>query len=85
MTVMQNHTLQFISLEKDLGIIFNSRLSFDAHINDKVSNANKILGLIRGTFAILNDVTLVQLYKAFVRPHLQFYYCVWPPSLKKCI
>ena len=33
--VVQNHTLQFISQEKDLGVIFHSRLSFDAHINEK--------------------------------------------------
>ena len=32
--VMQSHILQFISQEKDLGVIFNSRLSYDAHIND---------------------------------------------------
>ena len=51
--VMQNRTLQFISQEKDLGVIFNSKLSFDAHINDKVSKANKIMGLIRRTFTFL--------------------------------
>ena len=63
---MQIHALQFMSKEKDLGIIFNPGLSFDAHINDKVSNLDKILGLIRRTFAILNEVTPVQLCRAFV-------------------
>ena len=43
MTAMLNHTLDFMSLEKHLVIVFYSRLSFDAHINDKVSKANKIL------------------------------------------
>ena len=38
--VVQNRTLKYISQEKDLGVIFNSRLPFDAHINDK---ADKIL------------------------------------------
>ena len=32
--VMQDHTLLFISQENDLGVIFNSRLSVDAYIND---------------------------------------------------
>ena len=45
--VLQNHTLQFISRERDLWVILNSRLSFDANINDNVSKANKTLGLIR--------------------------------------
>ena len=81
--VMQNHTLQFISQEKDLGVIFNYRLSFDAHINDNVSN--KILGLIRRTFTFQDEVTLEQLYRAFVCPYLEFSTCVWSPSLKKHI
>ena len=83
--VMQNHTLQFISQKKDLEVIFNFRLSFDAHINDKVSNANKILGLIIRTSTFLDEVTLGQLNKAFVRSHLEFSNCVWSPSLSKHI
>ena len=41
--VKQNHTFRFISKEKDLAIIFNSRLSFDpfCYHNGKVSKANK--------------------------------------------
>ena len=70
--VKQKHTLQFISQVKDLGVIFYYRLSFDAHINDKVSKGSKILGLIRKTFTCLDEVTPVQLYRAFVRPHLEF-------------
>ena len=68
-----------------LWVIFNSRLSFDAHINDKVSKTNKTLGLISPTNAILNEVALVQLHKEFVRPHLDFSNCVWSPSLKNYI
>ena len=85
MTVTHNNTLQFISQEKDLGVIFNSRLSFDSHINDKVSKANKILGLTRSTFTILNEVTLEKLYKAFVRHHLKFSNCILSPSLENNI
>ena len=58
--VRQNHTLQFISQENDLEVIFNSRLPFDAHISDKVSKGNKILGLIRKTSTCLDVVTPVQ-------------------------
>ena len=68
-----------------LGVIFNSRLSFDAHINDKVSKANKILVLVRRTSTFLDEVTLAQLYKAFVRYRLEFSNCVWSPSLKNIL
>ena len=60
--VMQNHTLQFMSQEKYLGVIFYSKLSFDAYVNVKVTKASKILGLIRRTFTILNEVTFVALH-----------------------
>ena len=53
------------------GVIFNCRLSFDAHIDDKVSKANKILGLIRRTSTLLDEVTLAQLHKAFERPFFE--------------
>ena len=71
---MQNQALQFISQEKDLGVIFISIMSLDAHVNDNVSN--KILGLIRRPFTCLDEVTLVQLYEPFVGPHLKFLNCV---------
>ena len=80
---MQIHTFQFICQVKDLGVIFNSRLSFDAHINDKVCKANEILELIRRTFAFFDELTLVQLYEAFVGPHLGL--SNWSPSLRKNI
>ena len=60
--IMQSYLAVHIPGEK-LGVIFNSRLSIDAHISDKVSKASKILGLIRA-ITILNQVTLEQLYKA---------------------
>ena len=74
MTVMQNHTLQSISQENDLGV-FNSRLSFDACINDKFDKASKTLGLISRNITIRYDVTLVQLHRAFDRPYLELSNC----------
>ena len=79
--IMQSYLAVHIPGER-LEVIFNSRLSIDAHISDKVIKASKILGLIR-TITILNQVTLEQLHKAFQRPHLEFSKCVWSSSLKK--
>ena len=60
--VMQNHTLQFISQEKYLGVILNYKMSLDAHINGNISKANEILGIIRRTFTvyILCMVTIIK-------------------------
>ena len=58
---MQNHALHFTSQEKDLGVIFNCRLLFDAHINEKDRKSNKTLEPIERTSTIPNEVTLVLL------------------------
>ena len=51
---MLNHNLEFISDKKDLGVTFDCKLTFEAHINDKVNKANMILGLIRRSFTYLD-------------------------------
>ena len=57
--------------EKDLGVIFDCKLSFDVHIQSAISKANKIVG--RKSFILL--------YKSLVRPHLE-YAKIWFPYLK---
>ena len=36
-----------VSEMKDIGVIVDSELKFDKHINSKIETANKILGIIR--------------------------------------
>ena len=69
--------------EKDLGIIFDKTLKFDLHINSQVSKANKVLGLIRRNFKYLDGPTFNKLYKALVRPHLEYGQTVWFPHLSR--
>ena len=40
--------------EKDLGVIFDGKLSFDAHIQNCISKANRILGIIKRSFSYLD-------------------------------
>ena len=46
-----NHILQ---MEKDLGVLVDSNLSFENHMATKISKANQIVGLIRRSFAFLD-------------------------------
>ena len=71
--------------EKDLGVIFDSKLSFDQHIASCVAKANKVLGLIKRTFQFIDEELLRQLYTTLVRPHLEYAQTVWSPHLKKHI
>ena len=67
--------------EKDLGIIIDDKLNFDAHIDTQVQKANSIMGLIRRTFTFLDGNIFTRLFKALVRPHLEYGHVVWHPSL----
>lgn len=44
------HILETCKEEKDLGVIFDSGLLFDNHINIAISKCNKMLGIIRRSF-----------------------------------
>ena len=69
--------------EKDLGITFDEKLSFDIHINSCINKANKMIGLIKRTFLFLDKDTFNRLYKALVRPHLEYGISIWSPYLKR--
>ena len=74
------HLLDHVEEEKDLGVIVDSQLNFASHIDAKVAKAMAFLGLIRRNFQYLNVHSLLSLYKAFVRPHLEYAQSVWSPS-----
>jgi len=48
---------------KDLGVIIDSKLSFEGHIIGKVNKAYSILGLIKRNFAHVGKESFVLLYK----------------------
>ena len=59
--------------QKHLGLILDSRLSFEKHINGKIIKAKKIVGILKHLSKFLPLRTLDQMYKALVRSH--FDYC----------
>ena len=74
--------LEHVEQERDLGVIIDGDLTFRAHIDSKVNTANAFLGLIRRNFQYLDLESLLRLFKAFVRPHLEYAAVVWSPSLQ---
>ena len=54
-------------------------------MSSKISKANRILGLIWRVFEHKDPDTMIKLYKALVRPHLEYANQVWSPHLKKTI
>ena len=76
---MNNHTLEVVGEEKDLGIIIDDSLKFHKHTASAVKKANAILGIIKKSFCILDTRTLPLLYKSLVRPHLEYGNVIWGP------
>ena len=58
--------------QKHLGMILDSTLSFSFHLKEKIDKANKGICVIRRLFNYLPRHTLLTIYKAFVRPHLDY-------------
>ena len=77
--------IQKTSEEKDLGVIIDEKLLFETHLIEKVNVANRNMGIIRRTFKFLDETTFQYLYKAQVRPHLEYANSVWKPYKAKDI
>ena len=75
--------LDHVFSEKDLGVIFDSDLSFEEHIFNQVKKANSMVGLIKRSFFHLTPDLFRQLYITFVRPHLEYAQVIWSPKLQK--
>jgi len=57
---------------KHLGLILTSTLSFGKHIIEKVKKAKKNIGIIKHLNKFLPFKTLIHMYKALVRSHLDY-------------
>ena len=79
----QQVILECSAVERDLGILVDDKLSFSDHIHTVAQKANKIMAVIKRTFVYLNSNTLKLLFKAIVRPHLEYGVPVWYPYKKK--
>ncbi len=67
--------------EKDLGVITDDMLLFEEQCRKSVSAANKILFTIRYTFTVIDEKTMLQLYKPLVRSRLEYGVEIWSPNL----
>jgi hypothetical protein len=71
--------LEQVKCMKDLGVTFDSELSFKEHIYSKINVAIKMLGIINRNFKKLDKKTFLLLYKSLVRSHLEYAHSVWSP------
>ena len=72
-----------VTHEKDIGVTFDAQLNFDKHISNIVAKANQMTGLLKRSFQYLDRDMFLKLYKAIVRPHLEYANVIWHPLFKR--
>ena len=70
--IFNNSIISPSDSHKHLGMILDSKLNFKCHLSEKISKANKGIGIIKRLYNFLPRATLVNIYKTFVRPHLDY-------------
>ena len=73
--------------EKDLGVTMNaaSHMKVPEQCRIAASKGNQVLGMIRRNITYKEKSFIVPLYKAIVRPHLEYCIQAWCPYLRKDI
>ena len=83
--VIYNYKLDKIILErctndKDLGIYFDSKLSFTYHIDEIVRWASKVLGFFLRNWKGFQNISVIRLlYVSFIRSKLEYGSPIWFP------
>ena len=71
--------------EKDLGVTISADMKVSEQCGIAASKGNQILGLIRRNITYKGRKLIIPLYKAIVRPHLEYCIQAWRPYRKKDI
>ena len=80
---MNDHILENVTEEKNLGVTVDHQLKFHTHTSAAIKKANSILGLIKRSFSVKDKSTLPSLYMSMVRPHLEYGNTIWGPHFKQ--
>ena len=70
--IFNNNNVIQATAQTHFGIILDTRLSFEKHLETLLCKTNKSIRLILKLQNLLPRSALVTLYKVFVRPHLDY-------------
>ena len=70
--VFNNANVSSCKSQKHLGILLDSKLTFEEHYKTILNKTNRTIGLLRKLHILLPRATLITIYQAFVRPHLDY-------------
>lgn len=83
---VNNEPLNRVNQIKDLGVIFDHKLTFNQHIDYVVRKCNKMLGFVSRICSDFKNVNAIKsVYFAFIYSRLNFACVVWNPFYHKYI
>ena len=75
--------MQQVLSQEHLGIHLDAKLNFQEHLYNIMSKVGKTIGLLRKLQAILLRPSLVTIYKAFIRLHLDYGDIIYDEAYKE--
>lgn len=79
---MNGHLLETVAEEKDVGVFISSSLKPSLHCKKSVEKANRALFCLKKAFHYRDKKVFIDLYKTYVRPHLEYCSPAWNPWSK---
>lgn len=79
--LLNNAHLEVVQETKYLGVIIQSDFKFNTHIQNKVSKANRQLGMIKRALHNAPEKARLLAYTSLCRPHMEYAASVWDTSL----
>lgn len=78
--------IEIKSLKKDLGVTFDRKQSFKAHISEITRKSYQLIGFIfRSTQHFRRPASLIKLYTTYVRSKLEYCSPIWNPYYEKYV
>ena len=76
-----NNAVQSANSQKHLGVVLDSKLEFNEHVNNKINKCNKLIGIMKKLSLTLSRNSSLTIYKTFVRPILDYTDIIFDKSL----
>ena len=67
-----NNDVRSANSQKHLGVVIDSKLDFNEHVNNKINKCNKPIGIIKKISLTLSRNSSLTIYKTFARPILDY-------------
>ena len=67
-----NNNVSHVNSQTHLRVILDVKLTFEEHLKNVFNKTNETIGLLKKLSNLLPRQALVTIYKAFIRPHLDY-------------